>query len=78
LGGNVGAINNGSRAHARQCAALEVLPPLTGYEQVQNSQVKLCGLRLPTVKRLGPLSGSELVAMTADCERRAQQVTWNT
>jgi hypothetical protein len=78
LGGSVGAINNGSRAHARQCAALEVLPPLAGYGQVQNSQVKLCGLRLPTVKRQGPLSGSELVAMTADCERRAQQVEWNT
>jgi hypothetical protein len=78
LGGNVGAIHNGERRHARECAALGVLAPTPGYTQVQNSKVKLCAMRLPTVKRTGPLSGSELIQMTADCERRAQQVEWNT
>jgi hypothetical protein len=77
LGGNVGAVNNGSRLHDRICDALEVLPPTPNHPQVQNSQVKLCGLRLPAVKRITPLSGNELVQMTSDCERRAQQVAWN-
>jgi hypothetical protein len=78
LGGNVGSINNGDRPNGRTCDALEVLPPVPFHPQVQTSKVKLCGLRLPTVKRTRPLTGSELVEMTADCQRRAQQVTWNT
>jgi hypothetical protein len=78
LGGNVGAINNGSRQHGLECDALDVLTPEAGYVQVQNSVVKLCNLRLPTVKRQGPMSATELTAMTGDCERRAQQVQWNT
>lgn len=77
LGGNVGAVNSGQRQHARDCGALDVLPPEPGYVQVQTDKVKLCKRRLPTVKRMEPLSGSELIQMTADCERRAQQVVWN-
>jgi len=76
LGGNVGAVNSGERRHARDCGALDVLPPEPGYVQTQTDKVKLCKRRLPTVKRLTPLSGSELIQMTADCERRAQQVAW--
>ena len=78
LGGNVGSVTSGERRHARECAALNVPSATPGYEHVQPSKEKLCRLRLPTVKRTGPLSGSELIQMTADCERRAQQVQWNT
>ncbi len=77
FGGNVGSVNSGERLHARECAALNVPLATPGYEHVQPSKEKLCGLRLPTVKRMGPMSGSELVQMTADCERRAQQIRWN-
>ena len=74
--GNVGTIFNGQRVHNRECKALEVLAPEPGYEQVQNHQHKLCALRLPTVKRTTPLSGEELAALTADSERRMQQIRW--
>ena len=77
LGGNVGAVNSGERRHARDCGALDVLPPEPGYVQNQTDKVKVCKRRLPTVKRMTPLSGSELIQMTADCERRAQQIVWN-
>ena len=77
LGGNVGAVNSGQRHHARDCGALDILPPEPGYVQNQTDKVKLCKRRLPTVKRLTPLSGSELIQMTAECERRVQQVQWN-
>jgi hypothetical protein len=76
-GANVGSINNAQRLHDRECAALNVLAPEPGYEQVQNHQHKLCALRLPTVKRTQPLSGEELIALTADSERRIQQIRWN-
>jgi len=77
LAGNVGAVNSGQRQHARECGALDILPPEPGYVQNQTDKVKLCKRRLPTVKRMNPLSGSELIQMTADCERRAQQIVWN-
>ena len=74
--GNVGTIFNGQRVHNRECRALEVLKPESNYVQVQNHQHKLCALRLPTVKRTTPLSGEELAALTADSERRMQQIRW--
>lgn len=70
------AVGRNIQTRVRHCEALSILPPEPGYTQVQNSKVKLCAIRLPTVKRIGPLSGSELVQMTADNERRMQQIYW--
>ena len=75
-GENIGFLFNGQQLQNNRPTALKVLLPEPGDPQVQNQNYKLCALRLPYVKRLTPLSGEELVALTAGSERRMQQIRW--
>ena len=76
VGSNVGAVHYGGWVRTKECDALNIPAPERGYVQHQNKKEKLCALRLPTVKRIGPLSGAELVSATAENTRRTQRISW--